>query len=127
MATHRFGTAVACIDGRIQEPVARWLRQTYQLDFVDMVTEPGADGVLANGAPEVVQALRAKVEASISRHASSVVAVVGHYDCAGNPVSPEEHQQHIRAALHAVRLWNLSATVVGLWVNESGAVQSAAD
>jgi hypothetical protein len=131
--THRFGTAINCIDGRVQEPVARWLRDTYHLrrhkvplrsaakprqDYVDVITEPGADKLLATGSPEALAPVREKVEISTGRHGSTLVAVAGHHDCAANPVTPEEHQEHIRAALRTLRFWNIPTTIIGLWVDD---------
>ena len=116
--TYRFGTAINCIDGRVQEPVARWLKDTYHLDYVDVITEPGADKLLATGDPESLAAVRAKVQISIGLHGSTLVAVAGHHDCAANPVTPEEHQEHIRAALRTLRFWNIPTTIIGLWVDD---------
>jgi hypothetical protein len=94
----RFGTVINCIDGRVQEPVARWLRERYYLDYADAITEPGADGVLALGRTEEVERLREKVRLTIKRHSSSVIAVVGHHDCLANPGPREMHLEQIRQA-----------------------------
>jgi hypothetical protein len=123
MDSRRFGTAINCMDGRVQAPVARWLQETYHLDYVDAVTEPGPDRALANGHPDAAARIRSCVEISVGRHGSTVIAVVGHHDCAGAPGSREEHHELILEALQAVRLWNFSATVVGLWVNERWEVE----
>jgi hypothetical protein len=123
MATYRFGTAINCVDGRVQEPVAHWLKEHYLLDYVDMITEPGADKLLASGADEDLERLRAEVAPSLHHHGSTVLAVVGHHDCAANPASPEEHHEQIRAALGRLRRWNISATLVGLWVGEQWQVE----
>jgi hypothetical protein len=119
----RFGTAINCIDGRVQEPVTRWLKETYLLDYVDMVTEPGPDAALASGSAEAVEALRAKVAVSLTAHGSNVVAIAGHHDCAGNLVSREEHLEQIRRAMQAIRLWGFATTVAGLWVDEAWSVE----
>jgi hypothetical protein len=58
VSSYRVGTAINCIDGRVQEPVAAWLKERYHLDYVDMITEPGADKVLATGSPEALTAIR---------------------------------------------------------------------
>jgi len=116
--TYRFGTAINCIDGRLQEPVARWLKDTYHLDYVDVITEPGADKLLATGDAEALAGVRAKVEISIGLHGSTLVAIAGHHDCAANPVTAEEHQEHIRAALRTLRFWNIPTTIIGLWVDD---------
>ena len=118
----RFGTVINCIDGRVQKPVALWMKDAYQLDFVDAVTERGPDKVLSESAIQIF-AVRDKVRASIDTHHSNVVALAGHYDCAGNPVSKERHIEDIRKAVQVMRWWNLPVTIVGLWVNEYWAVE----
>ena len=125
-AASRFGTAINCIDGRLQEPVVRWLRERYYLDYVDAITEPGADKVLALGPADEVARLREKARISVERHGASVIAVVGHHECAASPGSKEAHLAQIRQALHVVRMWGFAATVEGLWVNERWEVETVA-
>jgi hypothetical protein len=60
---------------------------------------------------------------SVNHHKSGVVAVVGHHDCAGNPVGKEEHVRHIRKAMDTVKSWNLGVRVLGLWVNDKWEVE----
>ncbi len=64
MAHGKFGTVINCMDGRVQDPVAHWLREAYHLDYVDAITEPGADRVLAEGTPEQLAALLVKARIS---------------------------------------------------------------
>ncbi len=119
----KFGTAVNCMDGRVQLPVIQWLKGEYGLDYIDMVTEPGPDGLLAGNKPGAVEAIRSRVLISVRAHGSRLIAVAGHDDCAGNPVSPEAHRDHILKAVAAVRAWDLpGVTVRGLWVGADGNV-----
>ena len=37
-----------CIDGRVQVPVIDWIKDKFKVDHVDMITEPGMDGLLAD-------------------------------------------------------------------------------
>jgi len=121
--TGKFGTALTCIDGRVQEPVARWLREHYYLDYIDVISEPGVDALLAAGDSPQAAWVREKVQRSLQRHGSNLIAVVGHYDCSANSGTQAEHAEQIRRALQAVRLWGFSATVEGLWVNETWEVE----
>ena len=123
MSAAKFGTAVLCIDGRIHGPVRDWLRARYYLDYVDLVTEAGADAALAGPDSEAVERLRRNVARSVERHGSSVAAIVGHADCAANPVSRESHLAVIRVGLQLIRHWNFAVTVVGLYVTEVGDVE----
>ena len=48
MMSFRFGTAINCIDGRTQQVVIDHMKQNYNIDGVDMVTFPGADGLFSS-------------------------------------------------------------------------------
>lgn len=114
----RFGTALNCIDGRTQISVINWLKENFAVDYVDLITEPGMDKILSQGNWLEIESLREKVLVSMTAHNSNVVAVVGHYDCAANPVSNCRHFQDIAASTNTVRSWGLPVIVVGLWVDE---------
>ena len=43
----KFATAINCIDGRVQTPVAEFIKKSYHIDYVDMITIPGPDRVLS--------------------------------------------------------------------------------
>lgn len=117
MCAEKFVTAITCIDGRIQLPVINWMKQTYRADYVDMITEPGVDRLLASGDPQALASLKAKVLISVKGHGSAVVAVVGHVDCLGNPVSDEQHIRDIKASVSEISKWDLNiALLIGLWV-----------
>jgi hypothetical protein len=123
MSTPRFGTAINCIDGRVQEPVTQWLKAEYRLDCVDMITLPGPDEALVRGLVEVVEQVRSAVRISVQQHGSGVVAIAGHDNCAANPVPPAEHLAQIKQCVQIVRSWHLSVAVVGLWVNDRWQVE----
>ena len=118
----RFGTALNCIDGRTQIPVIKWMKENFCVDYVDLITEPGMDKVLSQGQWNEIERLKENVIISITAHDSNVVAVVGHYDCAANPVSDCVHFQDILESTYEVKSWGLSVIVIGLWVDEFGCV-----
>jgi len=126
MPSGRFGTAITCIDGRVQEPVARYLKRTYLLDYVDIITEPGPARLLASGPALTVDAIRAKVRISVREHGSNVIALAGHFDCAANPADRAEHGKQIRDGIRIIRDWNFTATILGLYVNEKWEVEVVA-
>ena len=124
MNQFRFGTAINCIDGRTQEPVIDFMKEKYDIDGVDMVTFPGVDGIISR--PEnsdEVALLRNAVSISIEKHRSRIIAVVGHFDCAGNPGNREHHYAHIRSAVNEVTSWNFPAQVFGFYVNEKQQIE----
>jgi hypothetical protein len=124
MNSFRFGTAINCIDGRTQQVVIDHLKQNYNIDGVDMVTFPGADGFFSNrDHSEEIALIRRAVSISIEKHGSRIIAEVGHYDCAGNPADSEQHHMHIRGAMREVSPWNLHAQVIGLYVNDKREIE----
>ena len=54
----KFATAINCIDGRTILPVINYITEKYQVDFVDLITEPGADLVMATRNPDKVREIR---------------------------------------------------------------------
>jgi hypothetical protein len=124
MMNFKFGTAINCIDGRTQEVVINHMKQKYNIDGVDMVTYPGADGIFSGERSEVSIALvKRAVSISIEKHGSRIIAVVGHYDCAGNPGDREHHYVHVRQAMHEVSSWDFPAQVVGFYVNDKREIE----
>ena len=86
MTNNIFATAINCMDGRIQIPVIDWLRRQYGVDYVDMITEPGPERLLAESKDVMASAsIHRRLEISVNRHNSKLVAIEGHHDCAGNP------------------------------------------
>ncbi|MFA9463551.1 MAG: carbonic anhydrase [Velocimicrobium sp.] len=119
----KFGTALNCIDGRTQIPIIHWMRNNFCIDYVDLITQPGMDKVLSNGSCDVIEQLKQNVMISITAHDSKVIVVVGHYDCAANPVSTCQHYQDIIASTNVVKSWGLPVRVIGVWINERGCVK----
>ena len=118
-----FGTLVTCIDGRVQRPTILWMREQYGLDYVDVISEPGPDKLMAEGWPNDVAPVLTKVSFSVKAHDSRLVALCGHYDCAGNPATPDEHRAQIRDGVQLLRSWSLGAEIVGLWLNQHWEVE----
>jgi hypothetical protein len=124
MNSFRFGTAINCIDGRTQQVVIDHMKQNYNIDGVDMVTFPGADGLFSKGGhSEEIALIRRAVSISTEKHGSRIIAVVGHDDCAGNPVTREHHYMHIRMAMREVSSWNMHAQIIGLYVNDKREIE----
>ena len=119
--TRKFGTALNCMDGRIQLPIFHWLQDNFGINYVDTITEPGIDKLFFNSLK--VHELKFKVLISVNMHKSNVVLVSAHHDCAGNPVSKSEHVNQIKKAVAVIKSWNLPVTVIGVWVNDDWQVE----
>jgi len=128
MARGSFVTAINCMDGRTQEPVAAWMKRQFGADYVDTITEPGPVGILANGPPELIASIRRRLEISIRAHGSRIVALVGHADCTGNPVSRQIHLEQLERANERILGWNLlGLRVLTLFVDENWDVEVVSD
>ena len=127
MAVGTFATAINCIDGRAQRPVSEWMRIQYSVDYIDTITQPGAEKILTQGPQAIIDVIRANMGVSVSAHDSKLIAIAAHHGCAGNPVSDEEHQAQIRASCQVVAGWGLPVRIVGLWVNEWWQIELIAD
>ena len=116
----RFCTAINCMDGRVQLPVIQYLQDRFGVGYVDVVTEPGPNRILAEESDGVALAsIERRVKISVEDHQSVGIAVVGHHDCAGNPSSGVEQKRHTIAAVRRIQKAFDHVPVIGLWVDEN--------
>ena len=119
-----FCTAINCMDGRTQLPVNEFMRARYGCDYVDTITEPGPIAILAGGGDEqLLASVWNRVDISVKKHGSAAICVVGHHDCAGNPVDRATQEEQIRQSVAVLKGRYPEADVVGLWVGESWTVE----
>jgi hypothetical protein len=119
MSHGSFATAINCMDGRTQIPVIDYIRKKYKVDYVDMITEPGPIRVLAeNKDKPTLESIKRRVGISTGKHGSGNIVIVGHHDCAGNPVEKETQLKQIQESIRTVRSWGPKAEIIGLWIDE---------
>lgn len=115
-----FAAAISCMDGRVQIPVVKYIKSKYAVDYVDMITEPGPNKILSENADRtLIESIKKRVTISAEVHNSKLIAIVGHYDCGGNPVDKETQLNHILASVKTVKSWGFETYVIGLWVDEN--------
>jgi carbonic anhydrase len=123
MPRHKFATAITCIDGRVQQPVVDWMKLHMNVEYVDLVTEPGPDKVLSEGTTYVVDEIVRKAKFSVQHHASPVVALCGHHDCAANSADKEEHFEQILEGVRVLLSYHFNVRVLGLWLGEWNSIE----
>ena len=123
MPQNKFATAITCIDGRVQQPIADWMKLNANVHYVDLITEPGPDKLLSSGPAHLIDEVVRKVSFSLHHHASTVVALAGHHDCAANAADKEEHVEQILEGVRVLLSYGLNARVLGLWLNEWHSVE----
>lgn len=111
------------MDGRIHLCVIKYLRGRFNVAYVDLITEAGPNAILATQSDAtLVQSILTRTHISVSKHNSTGIAVVGHHDCAGNPVSKAEQLAHINDSVNVLRSSFGDLEIIGLWVDENGEV-----
>lgn len=114
----KFACVINCMDGRVQDAVKDYMKQNYSVDYVDMVTEPGPNKILADNTDSaVVEDIKKCVGISVHHHGSKVIAVVGHFGCAGNPTEKAKQIEHLNNAKKTVENFGFDAEVILLWVD----------
>jgi len=118
-----FYTAINCMDGRVQESVSNYIKKNYNVLFVDMITSAGPVKILSNKKTENLESIISCVDISLKKHKSKGIAIVAHYDCAGNPISDEEQKELLQEATTFLLNKYINVSVCGLWVDKNGKVE----
>ncbi len=121
----QFCTLINCMDGRVQLPAINFLLERFGCDYVDSITEPGPDRILAEGNIEddPLKSILEKIDISVKTHASAQIAVAGHHDCAGYPAEDDEHILKIRGSVEFLRRQYPGLEIIGLWIDRNWIVE----
>jgi hypothetical protein len=115
------------MDGRVQLPVIEYLKRRFGTEYVDVVTEPGPNLILARQSNhDLVASIFERIKISVEHHHSIGIAIAGHFDCAGNPASKEAQILHIKDAIALVQGRYSQIETIGLWVDENWEVNELA-
>ncbi|MFH1852533.1 MAG: carbonic anhydrase [Candidatus Neomarinimicrobiota bacterium] len=119
-----FCTTINCMDGRVQLPVIEYLKKRFEVEYVDSITEPGPIGIMARNEDRgLIDNILLRVDISVQAHASQAIAVVGHHDCAGNPVDRDTQIRQVMTALEMLAERYPDVAIIGLWVDENWTVR----
>jgi hypothetical protein len=120
----KFATVINCIDGRTQLPVINYMKSQYNVEYVDLITEPGPVKAIAEPRNAFqVYSIQQRMLLSQEKHGSQHLGVVAHHDCLTNPVERAKQLEQLGQSLDYIRLWGFRGAVVGLWVDENWEVQ----
>ncbi|MFQ5630626.1 MAG: carbonic anhydrase [bacterium] len=116
----KFCTAIACMDGRIQEPVLEYIKKKTGCEFVDMITDPGPVKALSDSENSAyLDNILKSVRISTGKHGSRHVFIAGHHDCAANPVERGQHVQHIKKSVERIQGEISDVACYGLYIDEN--------
>jgi carbonic anhydrase len=107
------------MDGRVQTPVTSYLKKRFNVQYVDMITEPGVNRILSGqDKPELVESILGRLKISVQHHNSHGIAIIGHHDCAGNNASKEKQILQLEEAGQFVSGKYSDIEVITFWVDE---------
>lgn len=101
-----FFVSVGCMDGRVQDAIARFGREKFGVKFADTITEAGLVGLLSkeNVDQFLLDSLKFKIaDVSIGKHHAKGIVVHGHQECAGNSVDDDKHREDIKKSAEVIR------------------------
>lgn len=115
-----FFTAVGCMDGRVQDVVAKFGQEKFGAKYPDTITEAGLVGKLPLNDTTLLESVKFKVvDVSIGKHHAAGVIVHGHAECAGNPVSDEQQKEDIRRSVEVIKSLVGDTPVTGVFVHRN--------
>jgi len=114
-----FCTSIHCMDGRIQEQIIKYLKNKCNTKYVDTITEPGPIKIIAeNENKSVINSIHNRISISLDKHGSQIIAISGHHDCAGNPVSKEKQIEQILEDEKILKENYPDVEIIKFYVNE---------
>lgn len=117
MSHGTFATLLTCIDGRVQQVGYEFVQKYINVDYVDVITEPGINKVLAeNVLSNIIENIFKKIDISVFTHGSPCIAVAGHYDCAANPADKKEQNTQTKDAVRLLKSKYPDIEIIGLWI-----------
>jgi len=113
------------MDGRIQVPICEYLQSKYHVKYVDAITEPGPCKIIAeNSDVNLINSILQRVKISIDIHKSNLIAISGHFDCAGNPCEAEVQKGQTKKSVEYFDNLYPNIEIIGLWVDSKWQVNS---
>lgn len=119
----KFTTCLNCMDGRAQLPAINWIIDNYAVKYVDMITEPGMDDLLAQRPLNELSNILGKIDTSIRVHGTEEIFVVAHHDCIANPVDQRTHRELVMKAVDRLKELKPDMKIIGVWIDSNLAAQ----
>lgn len=121
-----FCTLICCMDGRFIHLINEYIRNNYDYDFVDTITDAGPVKQFNN--PEYLTSIEHNIVLiSIKKHKSDHIFISGHSDCAGCPVDDDLQKTYILNAVNLVKIRLPECKVTGLFANKDGTIDVLID
>ena len=114
----KFCTSVHCMDGRVQKPIIEYILKNYSHIYVDSITEPGPNKILAEATDETkINSIIERISISVNAHLSDTIFISGHYDCAGNPTEKDIQIEQVHQSINFLKQKFPQLNFVALWID----------
>ena len=67
----------------------------------------------------IIASIFKRIDISVNKHKSELIAVVGHFDCAGNPGPDDQQKRQVRSAIELLQDTYPKIEIIGLWVDSN--------
>ena len=82
-----------------------------------MITEPGPVKILAEDQDSsTVESILKRVDISVNKHKSDGIAIIAHYDCAGNPADEKTQKKQLNSAVNFLSQKYPTKKIISLWI-----------
>lgn len=99
------GIVLECVERRTKNVrLLEKIEETFGFDGY-LQTAPGIDGKLVHGSEAERSVLRDWIGLLVEHKDPACIVLVGHCDCAGHPVSNEQHEADVRAGVEVLEAW----------------------
>lgn len=122
---HEKAVCLNCIDGNVQLPVASWIKNRYQIDCVDMITEPGIVCVLSN-LDQSIDEINKKVRHCLETGSVTKLFISGHEHCDFCGIDDAQQKHQVSSAILRVQKDFPGLDVHGLWYRQDGSIEEIA-
>lgn len=107
------------MDGRVQEPIIRFAKEKYGVDYIDSITEPGPNKILSEQKnASLVNSILDRLSISVNHHYSKLLFISGHYDCAANQAEKETQIRQVKESISFISSKYSGLEIIGLWIDD---------
>lgn len=114
-----FAASIQCIDGRIHDAIFSYIRGNYDIKYIDIISEPGIDGILADENITHIDSIIRKVQVCVDVHQVKEVFLSAHYNCLANPGTKEEHLVQMNKSLEKLKAIFPDLNFHKIWIDEN--------
>jgi hypothetical protein len=108
------------MDGRVQLPVIQYLMERYTIQYVDSITEAGpVRFFVGEGDRHVFDDILDRINISVNKHGSHLIALCSHAGCAGNPAPDDVQKDQLQQAVPFLKKQYPECDVIGLWIGQT--------